>query len=128
MKASTWRHINADPPVFAHVPAGKAKLLAVVSKSRRPDNPDTPRLQEIHPSINVTVWFSILAPGGTPEPIIAKLAAAFNQVSGDAEIRKLLLSFAMVPNAGSPAELAALLRSDYDKYSQIISAFNIRAE
>ncbi len=120
--------INADPPVLAHVPSGKAKLLAVVSKNRRPDYPDTPRLQEVYPGINVTVWFSIFAPAGTPEPIIAKVAAAFNQVAGDADIRKLLLGFAMVPNAGSPAELAALLRSDYDKYGRIIREFNIHAE
>ncbi|MGD9803329.1 MAG: Bug family tripartite tricarboxylate transporter substrate binding protein [Hyphomicrobiaceae bacterium] len=120
--------INGDPPALSHVSSGKAKLLAVVSKERRPDYPDTPRLQEIYPSVNVTVWFSIFAPAGTPEPIINKLAAAFNQVSSDPDIKKLLLGFAMVPNAGTPAELAALLRADYDKYGRIISDFNIRAE
>ena len=121
-------HINGDPPALAHVPSGKAKLLAVVSRERRPDYPDIPRLQEIYPSINVTVWFSIFAPAGTPAPIIAKLAAAFNQVAGDADIRKALLGAAMVPNAGSPEELAALLRRDYDKYGRIIREHNIRVE
>ena len=121
-------HVSGDPPALAHVPSGKAKLLAVVSRERRPDYPDTPRLQEIYPSVNVTVWFSMFAPAGTPEPIVNKMAAAFNQVAGDADIRKVLLNFAMVPNAGSPAELAALLRADYDKYGRIIKEFNIRAE
>jgi tripartite-type tricarboxylate transporter receptor subunit TctC len=120
--------INGDPPALSHVSSGKAKLLAVVSRARRPDYPDIPRLQEIYPKINVTVWFSIFAPAGTPEPIINKMAAAFNQVSGDEDLRKLLLGFAMVPNAGSPAELKALLRADYDKYGKIIREANIRAE
>jgi len=120
--------INGDPPALAHVPSGKAKLLAVVSRERRPDYPDIPRLQEIYPSINVTVWFSIFAPAGTPAPIIAKLAAAFNQVAADADIRKALLGSAMIPNAGSPEELAALLRTDYEKYGRIIREHNIRVE
>lgn len=120
--------INADPPVLAHVPSGKAKLLAVVGRARRPDYPDTPRLQEIYPALDLTVWFALFAPAGTPEPIIAKLAAAFNQVSHEPEVKSVLLSFAMTANPGTPAELAALLRHDYDMYGRIIRDFNIRAE
>jgi tripartite-type tricarboxylate transporter receptor subunit TctC len=120
--------VNGDPPVLAHVQSGKAKLLAVVSRERRPDYPDVPRLQELYPTVNITVWFSLFAPAGTPEPIINKMAAAFNAAAGDPDIRKILLNFAMVPNPGTPAELAALLRADYDKYGRIIREFNIRAE
>ncbi len=120
--------INADPPVLAHVPSGKAKLLAVVGRARRPDYPDTPRLQEIYPALDLTVWFALFAPAGTPEPIIAKVAAAFNQVSHEPEVKSVLLGFAMTANSGTPAELADLLRSAYDKYGRMIRDFNIRAE
>lgn len=120
--------ISGDPPVLAHAASGKAKLLAVVAPARRPDFPDTPRLQEIYPGINVTVWFALFAPAGTPQPIITKLASAFNTVSVDPEIKKILLNFAMIPNAGSPADLATLLRADHEKFGRIIRDFNIRAE
>lgn len=120
--------INADPPVLAHVPAGKASLLAVVGRARRADYPDTPRLQEIYPALDLTVWFALFAPTGTPEPIIAKVAAAFNQVAREPEVKSVLLGFAMTANPGTPAELAALLRHDYDMYGRIVRDFNIRAE
>ena len=120
--------ISGDPPVLAHAASGKAKLLAVVAPARRPDFPDVPRLQELYPGIKVTVWFALFAPAGTPQPIIDKLASAFNTVSADPEIKKILLNFAMIPNAGSPAELATLLRADYEKFGGIIREFNIRAE
>lgn len=120
--------INGDPPVLGHAIAGKAKLLAVVSNQRRPDFPDTPRLQEIYPGVNVTVWFALFAPAGTPQPIIEKMAKAFNQVSAEPEIKKVLLNSAMIANPGTPADLGALLRADYDKFGKIIREFNIRAE
>lgn len=121
-------HICADTAALAHVTSGKAKLLAVVGRNRRADYPNIPRLQEIYPTIDVPVWVALFAPAGTPTPIIAKLSAAFNEVSGHAETRAVLMNFAMAPNAGTPAELATLLRSDFERFGRIIREFNIRAE
>ncbi|MBS0243564.1 MAG: tripartite tricarboxylate transporter substrate binding protein [Proteobacteria bacterium] len=120
--------INGDPPVLSHVISGRAKLLAVVAKERRSDFPNVPRLQEIYPEINVTVWFALFAPAGTPQPIIDKVAAAFNAVAREPEMKGILLNFAMIPNAGTPAQLASLLRESYDRFGRTIKEANIRAE
>ena len=54
--------IHVDPNTMPHVRAGKAKLLAVLDRNRRPDFPDTPILKEIYPELDFLVWFAMFAP------------------------------------------------------------------
>jgi len=113
-----------------HVVAGKAKLLAVLGRERRPDFPDVPLLREIYPALDLRVWFGIFAPLGMPQSIIAAMSYAMNKVAGDRELRQkqTLCAIAMAPNPGTPEALAALVRDDYQKYGAYIRQFNISSQ
>ena len=63
--------IHADPVTLPHVQSGKAKLLAVFGRERRPDFPAVPMMKEIYPELDYVVWFGIFAPIGTPPAITA---------------------------------------------------------
>ena len=120
--------IHADPVTLPHVAAGKAKLLAVLGRQRRPDYPDVPMLKEIYPAIDFIVWFGIYAPPGTPPAIIAKFAGEMAKTGREPELRDLLFALALTPNVRNPEESDALLRREYESFGNLIKKFNIRAE
>ena len=122
-------HVYSDPVTLPHVAAGKAKLLAVLDRTRRPDFPNVPLLKEIYPSLDFLLWFGIFAPPGTPLPIVTSMSQALNKVAAEPELRQNLFGVAMSPHAGAPEELATkLLRSDYDRYGKLIRRFNISSQ
>jgi tripartite-type tricarboxylate transporter receptor subunit TctC len=120
--------IHSDPVTLPHVAAGKAKLLAVLDRVRRPDFPNVPLLKEIYPALDFRVWFAIFAPSGTPPSIVGRMSQDMNKVARDPELRQNLFNLALTPNAGTPEELAVLLRSDHERYGKIVRQFNISAQ
>jgi tripartite-type tricarboxylate transporter receptor subunit TctC len=121
-------HVYADPVTLPHVVAGKAKLLAVLDRKRRPDFPNVPLLKEIYPALDFLLWFGMFAPPGTPQAIVTRMSQAMNKVSADPELRDVLFNVAMAPHPGTPDELAALVRSDYERYGKLIREFNISSQ
>ncbi len=121
-------HIHADPNTMPHVSGGKAKLLAVLDRDRRPDFPNVPVLKEIYPELDFLLWFALFAPPGTPQPIVRKMAEEMNKVARDPELRQRLFPLALTPNAGTPEELATLLRKDYERYGTLVRQLNLRTE
>jgi tripartite-type tricarboxylate transporter receptor subunit TctC len=120
--------IHVDPNTMPHVGAGKAKLLAVLDRNRRPDFPDTPILKEIYPELDFLVWFAMFAPPNTPQPIVQKMAQEMNKIARQPEMKPLLLPTALAPHPGTPEELAELMRKDHERYGKLIKQLNIRAE
>ena len=120
--------IHADPITLPHVVSGKAKLLAVLGRERRPDFPDVPMLRETYPAIDFVVWFGIFAPPGTPPAIIAKFAQEMDKVGRDPELKQLMFALALTPNVRTPEVTGKLLSSEYESYGQLIKQFNIKAE
>ena len=120
--------IHADPNTFPHIPAGKARLLAVIDRQRHPDYPNVPMLKEIFPSMDFIGWFGVFAPPGTPDDIVRKMADEMAKIAKDPEMETLLRKVALAPTAGPPDELALQLKKDFDRYGRIISEFGIKAE
>ena len=121
-------HIHADPNTMPHIASGKAKLLAVLDRARRPDLPNVPLLKEIYPELDFLVWFGMFAPPGTPEPIVRRMSEEMSKAAREPEMRERLFPLALTPNPGTPEELAALLRKDYERYGQLVRQLNLRAE
>ncbi|KDC13008.1 tripartite tricarboxylate transporter family receptor domain protein, partial [Bordetella bronchiseptica E012] len=66
--------IDNLPAALAHIKAGKLRALAVTSPKRSPDLPDVPTMDEAGvKGYDVTTWWALFAPAGTPQPIIAKI-------------------------------------------------------
>lgn len=121
-------HLHADPVTLPHVASGKAKLLGVFGRKRREDYPNVPMLKEIYPELDYIVWFGIFAPPGTPAPIVAKLALEMNKIAAEPQLKDYYHQMALAPHPGTPAEAAALLKSDHERYGKLIKQFNIKAE
>ena len=122
-------HIHADPNTMPHVATGKAKLLAVLDRNRRPDYPDVPILREVYPELDYILWFGVLAPPGTPKEIVQKFSKELAKISADKEVKDLLFKVAATPNPdATPDAMAALMRKDFDTYGALIRKLNIKAE
>lgn len=120
--------IHADPVTLPYVASGKAKLLAVLGRDRRPDYPNVPMLKEIYPEIDFVVWFGIFAPNGTPPAIVAKMSEEMNKIARDPDLKQTLSQIALTPTPNAPQETAALLKADFERYGKLIRQFGIRAE
>ena len=120
--------IHGDPNTMPHIPGGKAKLLAVIDRERHPDYPKVPMLKEIYPQIDFFGWFGLLAPAGTPKPIIDKMAGEMNKIAGDKELAATFLKLALSPSPGTPEEMAALIKSDYERYGKLTAQLKMKLE
>jgi len=121
-------HIHADPNTFPHIAAGKGKLLAVLDRKRHPTYPNVPLLSEVYPELDYLGWFAVYAASGTPDAIVRKMAAELNKVAMQEDLREQFLKLALTPNPGTPEQLAALTKKDFDKYGTLVRKLNLRME
>jgi len=108
---------NALPSLIA----GKIKALAVTTKNRYAELPDVPTLDEAGVrGYDATIWLALLAPPGTPHDIVAKLNASITKILSTPEAKKLMASAGVDVATGSPEELAALMRSELDRWGKVV--------
>ena len=111
------------------IKSGKWRPLAITSKGRSPLLPEVPSFGELgYPKVVVLNWQGIIAPRGTPQAIIAKLNKAANDALKDPQIRDIMLSQGNEIGGGTPEEFAELIKTEFEKWSQVVRAANIRAE
>lgn len=109
--------------------ADKLRPIAITSKKRSPLFPNVPSFAELgYPKVEVLNWQGFIAPAGTPKPIINKLNAAANEALKDPQLRELMLSQGNEIGGGSPADFAALIKSEAAKWSAVVKAGNIKPE
>ena len=112
-----------------NIKAGKLKGLAVTHAKRSPALPDVPTLAEAGVSnAESGSWIALLAPAGTPDAIIVKLAADVKEVIAAPEVREKLIAQGAVPQASTPAELQALIDADRARYGRIIREKGLKVE
>ena len=109
------------PSAMPHVKAGKLKPLAVTGKERDPSLPDLPTVAESGvPGYEVGSWYGLLVPAGTPEAIVNKLNTTVVDIIRTPEVNDKLLSLGATPVGGTPEEFAAHIRSELDKWAEVI--------
>ncbi len=112
-----------------HIKAGKLRALAVTSDKRVAALPDVPALSEsVLPGFNAISWLGLLAPAGTPSPIVEKIAADIKAILSDEAVKARFVSLGGVPRSTSPQEFVKLIADDRQRYAQIIRARKITAE
>lgn len=115
--------------VYAQVRAGKLRALAVTSARRIQAAPELPTVAEAAlPGFESTQWWGIYGPAGLPAGIVGKLNEQVNKILGNADIRQRLAADATEPLGGSPADLAAYLKADYERWGKVVRDAGIRAE
>jgi tripartite-type tricarboxylate transporter receptor subunit TctC len=115
--------------VTGHVRAGKLRALAVAGKERSAAFPDVPRLAEFYPGFEVTPWLGLFAPAGVPAPVMAKLRDTTNHVLADATTAERIRRVGgLEPYISTPEEFAALLRTEYARYGEIVKSVGVKID
>lgn len=112
-----------------HIKAGKLRALAVTGGKRVPALPDVPTLSEgVLPGFNAISWLGLLAPAGTPQVIVEKIAADVRSILSEESVKARFVSLGGVPRATTPQEFAQLIATDKRRYAQIIRDRKISTE
>lgn len=114
--------------VLGHIREGRLRALASTGAARAASAPDLPTMEEAGlAGFTSTVWFGLVAPPATPDPVVTRLAAAARAALAEAEASRQLAAqgFDILP--GGPAELRALIAAEIAKWARVIEASGARA-
>ena len=120
--------IDAATTSWPQVQAGKLRALAVSTAERAFFAPDLPPLREFVPGFDVKPWHGVMAPAGTPAPIVAKLGAEIQAFIHDPATQTKLKDRGVVPVGSSPQEFAKTMNDEYDFYRKLVKDANIKPE
>jgi tripartite-type tricarboxylate transporter receptor subunit TctC len=124
-------HMLMDSFVTAqsNIKEGKLRVLGVTSLERLPFMPEVPSLHEQGlKNFEVTNWFGLYAPRGTPPDIVTRVNAAYNQALRDPELRRRLATLGAVPTGGTPQQMAAVVAADTTKWRRLITERKIAVD
>ena len=117
------------PALLPHAKSGRARALAVGTPRRSPSLPEVPTVAESgYPGFDASLWLAIMAPTGTPQPILERLNREIVALVGAADTREALDKAGAEPLTSTPAELAALIRDGMPKYAAIVKTASIKPE
>ena len=113
-----------------HIRAGKLKALAAASAKRIATLPDVPTFAELgYPELQVSLWYSLFAPAGTPRPIIAALNAEVAKMLTVPEVRQRLAELAVEPgDGGSPEQFGAYVQSEIRRWGQVVQQVGVKLD
>lgn len=123
--------MGIDVPLFyvGMIKEGRIKALAHGASERSPSLPDVPTLAEVGvPDLTFAFSFGFWAPAGTPEPIVNRLNAAFNEVLKDSDIRNRLAQAGVVPVGGAPEAHARQVAAEQQMWAQAASKIGYKPE
>jgi tripartite-type tricarboxylate transporter receptor subunit TctC len=124
----TQMSITGYPAVAGHMKEGKLRILATAGAEKSALLPDAPPIGESVPGYDVDVWQGILAPKGTPAPVIEKLNAEFNRALKTPGVREKLAAQGIDTAGGTPQEFRTRIAADLEKYARIVKAAGIRPD
>jgi tripartite-type tricarboxylate transporter receptor subunit TctC len=113
---------------LGHIKSGKLRALAVTTATRADVLPDVPTLNEFIPGFEASQWIGLVAPKGTPSPIVEKLNGAINAALADPKVKARFADLGGVVLPGTPGEFGKLIRDETDKWGKVIHAANIKVE
>ncbi|MGZ5067475.1 MAG: Bug family tripartite tricarboxylate transporter substrate binding protein [Usitatibacter sp.] len=113
-------YLSSVPSVQSQVSAGKLRLLATTGAKRSPIFPKVPTVAETYPGFQAVTWFGILAPAGTPKPVLARLNAEINKVLKDPGVRKSIETEGGEVLGGTAEEFAAYIKSELAMWAGLV--------
>jgi tripartite-type tricarboxylate transporter receptor subunit TctC len=110
-----------------HIQSGKLKALAISSAQRAPNLPNVPTIAESGlPGYEASIWYGMLAPAGTPAPVIARLNAELHKALAAPEVRAKLVDNGFTITPSSPEEFGRKITSELDRWGKLIKEANIK--
>jgi tripartite-type tricarboxylate transporter receptor subunit TctC len=121
--------VDVPSTLMPHVRGGKIKALAMFSKERIQGAAEVPTMAEAGgPSLESSTWVLFMAPGGTPKPIIDRLAAETAKAINESDIKERFNQIGIVPVGNSPAQAAKFLEEEVTKWAKVITTAGVKAE
>lgn len=120
-----------SPPInlLPQIKAGKLKAIAISGQSRLSALPQVPTFSEAGlPGFDAKFWQGVLAPAGTPKPIVDKLSSEIARILAMPDISEKLASQGAAPFISTPEQFAALIKADMARYAHVIKTANIKLE
>jgi tripartite-type tricarboxylate transporter receptor subunit TctC len=122
-------NFDTMPPVVEHIRGGKLRGLAISTPSRLSQLPDVPTFaEEGITGFDVTNWYGVMAPGGTPRELALKLNADINKAMQVPDVRARLEQVGTQLKEQSAAEFEAFMKAELAKYARLIKDADIRIE
>jgi len=113
------------PPIAIN----KVRALAVTSTKRSSKLPEVPTVAEAAlPGYDITTWFGLLAPAGTPRDIVNRLNGVIVAIVADPEMKNYLIGQGVDPVTDTPEQFAAHIKSEVPKFAKIVKAAGITPE
>jgi tripartite-type tricarboxylate transporter receptor subunit TctC len=117
------------PAVLQHVKAGKLKVLAIASTRRSPAMPDAvPVAEQGYAGFDMTPWWVLYAPAGTPAPVLARLRGEFDKINKDPGYVARLAAQGMEGRIMSQEELAGFVRAELPKWAKLVKESGARVD
>lgn len=121
--------VIAVPPAIPQIEAGRVRALAVLNEKRVPTLSNVPTSKEAGiDHFVVSVWYGILAPGGTPREIVSRLNAELGKIANAPDARERLAAAGIEPLHSTPEHFASFIRSETTRYAQVIRNAGIKPE
>jgi tripartite-type tricarboxylate transporter receptor subunit TctC len=108
------------PSVMPHLKAGKVRALAVTTAKKASALPDLPTMNSFYPGFVSDNWYAMFFPKGTPKAMVDKINSEIHKALDTPKVRDFLAHEGLDPVASSPAELAALVKTEIPKYAKVI--------
>ena len=114
-------------PALTALQGGRVKAMAVTSGERLKDLPQVPTMTELGVDINVSFWSGLLAPAGTPAPIVKKIQEEVAKVLDLPDVKKRISGLAITPTSTTPEQFDKLINSEINAWRQVATEKNIKA-
>ena len=120
---------DATPSLLPNITAGKLRPMAAASPQRHRLLPDIPSFAELGlPGMDIALWYGVVVPGGTPEPIVQRLNAELAKIVDMPDVRKNLSEQGADLQGGSAEDFAAFMRNESARWSVVVKQAGIKAE
>jgi tripartite-type tricarboxylate transporter receptor subunit TctC len=119
---------NAMPSTLPFVKTGQLRALGVTGTRRSSMAPELPTIAETLPGFEITTWYGVLAPAGTPPAIIARLNAEMTKASQLPDVKKKLAEMGLDVQMSSPEAFGSLIKAEMSKWAEVIRLTNVKAD
>src|SRR6267143_1946634 len=117
------------PAAAPHIKSGRLRALAVIAPQRLPALPEVPTVAEAGlPDFEVTTWYGVLAPAGTPRPVVARLNGELVKILSSQDMNDKLNAIGTDPVSSTPEEFAAYLRQEIAKWRDVVRKAGLKAD
>jgi len=117
------------PTALTHIKSGKLRALGVTSAQASPALPDVaPLAQQGLPGFDLKAWYGVLAPANTPPAVVAKLNTEISKALNSPDLRDKLLSMGMEPIALNPEQSAVYIKTEIERWAQVVRSSGARLD